>query len=861
MPVAQGLAAHSATGALRLDRDDIRWLLDNARAYIVEDVGPGQRSVFRPFHDLLAAHLRGEPSSEQAAADSSAGQAWRQRRQQVERDITQVLLDSVPAFSDDTPDWELAHPYLCTYLAQHAYAAGPDTFAGLVADMDYLAVADPAILTPILTPIDPALRWVARPYRRARPLLGHSARDNSAYLQEASRALTGVAAIRERTGMRPLYRTHLAWVRRDDSLLTLTGQLEEVRSLAFGTTADRRLLLASTDGRTVRLWDPVAGTPAAEPLTGQTACVNSVAFGTTADGRLLLASACFDGTVRLWDPVTGTLAAEPLTGFAGGVSCSVAFGTTADGRLLLAFDDGETVRLWDPATGAPAAEPLAGHTDKVNSLAFGTTADGRLLLASAGGGDRTVRLWDPVTGTPAAEPFTGHTGWVSSVAFGTTADGRLLLASASIGDRIVRLWDPVTGTPAGKAAADHTGSVSLLAFGNTADGRLLLASASASIDDRIVRLWDPVTGAPAAEPLTGHTDMVNSLAFGTTADGRLLLASGGHDRTVRLWDPATGTPTAEPVTGPTKGVSSLAFGTTAGGRLLLASAGIDDRRDDRTVRLWDPATGTSAAEPLTGPPSGVPRLAYGEPSLAFGNTADGRLLLASAGSIDGTVRLWDPATGTLAAEITHSSVNSLAFGTTADGRLLLASAGSETVWVLDPVTGTPAGMPLTGHTNGVNSVAFGTTADGRLLLASAGFGGPVRLWDPVSSTSAGKALTHPIGTGTSLAFGTTADGRLLLASANGGTVGLWDPVTGTPAGKALSHPVGKVNSLAFGTTADGQLLLVSGGQDRTVRLWDPASWDCVAKIRRRSEVKSIAMIGPLLAIGDDEGICVIELRV
>jgi hypothetical protein len=75
VPVAQTLAAHTNTGAPDLDRSDVRWLLDNVGAYIVEDIGPGQRSVFRPFHDLVAAHLRGQPSDEQTAADPTAGRS------------------------------------------------------------------------------------------------------------------------------------------------------------------------------------------------------------------------------------------------------------------------------------------------------------------------------------------------------------------------------------------------------------------------------------------------------------------------------------------------------------------------------------------------------------------------------------------------------------------------------------------------------------------------------------------------------------------------------------------------------------------------------------------------------------------
>ena len=104
--------------------DGIRWLLANAGAYIVEDLGPGKRSVYRPFHDLLAAHLRGEPTTEQREADPAAAAAWHERRTSTEAAITRALLGTVPAAPEGGPDWLTAHPYLTTYLAQHAAAAG-----------------------------------------------------------------------------------------------------------------------------------------------------------------------------------------------------------------------------------------------------------------------------------------------------------------------------------------------------------------------------------------------------------------------------------------------------------------------------------------------------------------------------------------------------------------------------------------------------------------------------------------------------------------------------------------------------------------------------------------------------------------
>ncbi|WP_344619662.1 hypothetical protein [Dactylosporangium salmoneum] len=309
----------------------------------------------------------------------------------------------------------------------------------------------------------------------------------------------------------------------------------------------------------------------------------------------------------------------------------------------------------------------------------------------------------------------------------------------------------------------------------------------------------------AAEPraelrrLTGHTSWVRAVCP-IEVDGRTLLATGSHDRTVRVWDPATGTELRR-LTGHTDRVRAVCP-IEVDGRTLLATGS-----HDRTVRVWDPVTGTELRR-LTGHTDRVRAVCPIE--------VDGRTLLATGSG--GMVRVWDPATGTELRRFTGRTGGVWVLcPVEVEGRTLLATGDDRTVRVWDPATGTEL-RQLTGHTGGVDALCP-VEVDGRTLLAT-GHARTVRVWDPATGTELRQLTGHtdrvralcPV----------EVDGRTLLATGSrDGTVRVWDPATGTELRQLTGH-TGGVDAVCP-VEVDGRALLATGSDDRTVRMWDPGT--------------------------------------
>ena len=203
--------------------------------------------------------------------------------------------------------------------------------------------------------------------------------------------------------------------------------------------------------------------------------------------------------------------------------------------------------------------------------------------------------------------------------------------------------------------------------------------------------------------LSGHTAGVRSVSF--SPDG-VVLASGAGDETVRLWDVAAAQEIAT-LQGHTGEVASVSF--SPDGTLLVSSGG---GWDDPTILLWDVAAQTEVAR-LTGHRGRITSVTF---------SPDGATV--ASGSVDGTVRLWDVATGREVSTLEHSDeVTAVSFSP--DGAILASGAG-KTVRLRDYFSKEERELFTLGHPSRVAAVSFSPEAT---FLASGLGDGTIKLWD------------------------------------------------------------------------------------------------------------------------------------
>jgi len=464
---------------------------------------------------------------------------------------------------------------------------------------------------------------------------------------------------------------------------------------AAALTLDGHVLVTGGgDAGNARAWDVTTGTELARFPVLHTGWVRCVAI--SPDGRTV-ATGANDNRLILWDYP------ERRSRFPSGDRATVAsLAFSPDSRLLASGGSDGLIRFWSADSGKQVGM-LRGHSGPVLAVTF--TPDGSAVVS--GGSDRTVRVWEqkPQRDT---NLLLRSNRCINSLAF--SPDGKVL-ATGSVHRNWTELWDVASRRWITKLTG-HALDAPRAAF--SPDGKILATGSH----DKTIILWNPENFARVAV-------LSNSFGLGRIAfspDSKVLAAASWGFRppngmkTLAFWD-VTSRRRIEKLSEAAPDAGCVAFSND--GQLVAIGY------TDGWVRLWDFQTGRKLGE--------FRRTGGITWELAF--SPDSRLLASTAAE---NVALYDVVARHVSRilEAHTGQVKAVTFAP--DGKTLASAAEDGTVRLWNLATGDIA-LVLSRKLEPVYSLAF--SRDGT-LLASGGLDGEVQLW-PAASWEEINAGTQP----------------------------------------------------------------------------------------------------------------------
>jgi len=278
--------------------------------------------------------------------------------------------------------------------------------------------------------------------------------------------------------------------------------------------------------------------------------------------------------------------------------------------------------------------------------------------------------------------------------------------------------------------------------------------------------------------LTGHTRDTYSIAC--SSDGAWI-ASGGDDEKTLLWDMKNG--------------GKQAGAVAAGGSvqaIAISSSRIASGERYHKVKLLD-LTGKEL-KILEGHEAAI---------LGVGFSADGKLLYSF--SLDGSLRVWDAASGAAQGVVLSQRDSFVSAGFSADGKWFAAGSSSGNLYLVNLAA---RKLERKASAGGPNARAVAISADGALIAVSLG-DGTVRILDRASGAEKGKVAGVDAN---GLAF--SKDGAQVAAAGHDNLVRRIDVATLAVTATYKGHDR-TVRSVCY--LPDGRV--ASASFDKTVRIW------------------------------------------
>jgi hypothetical protein len=483
---------------------------------------------------------------------------------------------------------------------------------------------------------------------------------------------------------------------------------------------------------------------------------------------------------------------------------------------------------------------MAGHRAEVTSVAF--SPDG--ALAVTGDSSGVCKLWDLKTQAELHE-LVAHTGRIMAVAF--SADGKRLLTA---GDSTVYQWSVATGQADPRSILKHPDTITSMAL--AADGNTVLTACR----DGVVRQWDALRAMQVrsldhrliqSKTLSGdELNIVNSVVV--SDDGQRAMTIASMDRTIRLWELATGRELTAPG-GEAPADAFLDF-NLLGGIVWSAAFSHDGKRvltvGGNSARLWEADVQPAAErrDSMTFSPHGAIA------SASF--SADNAKIVT--GSWDNSARIWDAASGKDELKLVgqHTKqVNRAVFSN--DRGLVLTASSDKTakLWKIDWAAKTAAVLvSFEGHTDSVNDVMF--SPDERFVL-TASADKTARVWNAATGEQLGvlqgdmaaDAMEEKKGHKWAVLRAVYSDdGKRVITGSADNTAKIWniEDVAAPQVQFTLQGHTASVTSVAF--TPDSGTRALTGSEDYTAKLWDAENGKEILTLKgHEQEVTSVAFSG------------------
>jgi formylglycine-generating enzyme required for sulfatase activity/WD40 repeat protein/serine/threonine protein kinase len=429
-----------------------------------------------------------------------------------------------------------------------------------------------------------------------------------------------------------------------------------------------------------------------------------------------------------------------------------------DSKVIISYGDDGLICFWDARTLVAVRQVRAGPP------AF--TADGRMFALA----DSKICRWN-LGKSASTAPVAIMDAPADLEAIAVSRDGKLLALSHRTATQIT-LWDLTTAPPRRRAEIKwEAGHINAIRF--DPDGKFLVTGSH----DKTVRLWDLRGSEP--KPLTvleGHGDWVYDVAI--SPNGKWIVSAGAHDRTARLWSVEHASAKLAKVLPLSQAGCSVAFAPNSQSFAVGLWDGNITLFDLKTVEPQQKAVLSASRKQIW--------------SMAY--SSDGKSLATGA---DGTVRLWDAATGKELQPLTGHAASANAVAYTPDCLRLLSGGSDQSLRLWDTVSGKELRtFPVAKSVASVDFLPdgkhFAYAGDGTLSVSDLDIDTPA--WSVEGETLSRLALSP--------------DGRLIFVGRNDGNAYAWNTGSGKQAGRFAGN-LQQVRAVAV--SPDSKMVAVGSG--------------------------------------------------